>query len=1179
MLDRIFHISTPRIEGHRFWSVAFCLFFIVSSLPAHAQSTAQATTIGTTTLDAPSSLIQASDGNVYGVVQGSFTTCHTNAAQCGDIVQILLQNPFGSNTATIMNDSVGLLSTTTKGGTYGFYPANILEDPQSILYGATGYGGAGGSTNCSGYDDACGVFYQFYYDPDVVKPTPPIQVLHNFTSAESGQGGPITLGSDGNYYGVSIGTYLGYVGAQNTIYKLTPTGQFSLLATLNSIPALYASIPNQLVEGDDGYFYGTALGGESCGTVFQMDKTGSINVIATMPLDGSLGCNPVGQLVEGPDKAFYGITNGYGAPGNQMSIFRVTSTGEFTVLHTLSSAEGYLTESYGLILGSDGVLYGASTEGGGAAACSITNGCGTVFSVTTSGTFTVLYAFPGGQNGAYPNSLLQISYGADFTGMLIGGAGSDGAAGSPAGVVYQVQLPAGHQAAPVQIEMFKQSDMSPVTSASQIDPNTPLILDWQVLNAYSNTMQQCYARAHNPVDSNGEADWSGKQSGSAGSTGYSGNTIVTPQYPGIYSYSLTCGGTESAVFQLTVQNTLAITTANLPDATVGQNYSQTLTATGGTAPYTWSVTSGNLPPGLTLEGPNGIISGKPSQFGTYTFTIQAQDNSVTPETITAVLTMTVNTGLAVNPTTLPQGLIGTAYSQVISVTGGIAPYTLTIPASSLPDGLAFNAATSTISGTPTKVGTSNLTLSVADAENPQATTTQNYAITVVSTALTVSSVTLPQAGVSQQFAQQFAATGGVAPYTWTVTAGTLPQGLQLSTQGLLSGTPVQFGAGNPFTIQVADTETPPQTATATFTLPVQNTLAITSTTLPAAIVGIQYSAPVAATGGLPPYKWTAGANLDKLGLSIDPNTGVISGIPQVAGTFSGGVSITDSEGTPASTTTIIILPINSAGVAVSSTTLTTSSASAAVGQNVTFTATVSVSGGTPTGSVAFVAGTTALGNVTLNSSGIATLTTSFTNSGVYNVVASYSGDDYDQASASTPLIETVVAPSLSASISPASLTIADGASGTLTITLTSIGSYTGTVGFSCGALPAHVSCSFAPPSLTIISGQTTATDVLTINTNSQISSLSEPPNGRSLTRVYLAIGLWPFLALPLARLRRRWPRLSMLLAFAILAVGLSALGGCAAHKDQAAPGTYSIPVVLQLSGGSTQDVSVSVTVQ
>lgn len=176
-------------------------------------------------------------------------------------------------------------------------------------------------------------------------------------------------------------------------------------------------------------------------------------------------------------------------------------------------------------------------------------------------------------------------------------------------------------------------------------------------------------------------------------------------------------------------------------------------------------------------------------------------------------------------------------------------------------------------------------------------------------------------------------------------------------------------------------------------------------------------------------------------------------------------------------------------------------------------------------------------------------------------------------------METVVAPSLSASFNPNNITIKDGASGTLTITLNSVGSYTGTVNFSCGTLPAHISCSFVPPSLMFAAGQTTATDVLAIHTNSQVSLLNEPPNGRPSTRVFLALGLWPILVLPLAGLRRRWPGISTLLVLAFLAVSLGALSGCAGHKDQAAPGMYSIPVTLQLSGGATQDLSVSVTVQ
>ena len=76
--------------------------------------------------------------------------------------------------------------------------------------------------------------------------------------------------------------------------------------------------------------------------------------------------------------------------------------------------------------------------------------------------------------------------------------------------------------------------------------------------------------------------------------------------------------------------------------------------------------------GLSYEGPNGIISGTPKQFGTYAFTFQATDSSSTPETATVALTMTVNAGLAVNPATLPQGQTGTPYSQTIAVTGGLA---------------------------------------------------------------------------------------------------------------------------------------------------------------------------------------------------------------------------------------------------------------------------------------------------------------------------------------------------------------------------------------------------------------------------------------------------------------------------------------------------------------------------
>ncbi len=129
--------------------------------------------------------------------------------------------------------------------------------------------------------------------------------------AEGGQGGAITLGSDGNYYGVTVATYRGYYGGPWTIYKLAPDGTFTELVDFGNLNnQVDGEIPNQLLEGDDGYFYGTAIGEN--GTVFRMDTSGNLQIIATFPSDGSLGGVPVGQLVEGPDGAFYGVTGAGG---------------------------------------------------------------------------------------------------------------------------------------------------------------------------------------------------------------------------------------------------------------------------------------------------------------------------------------------------------------------------------------------------------------------------------------------------------------------------------------------------------------------------------------------------------------------------------------------------------------------------------------------------------------------------------------------------------------------------------------------------------------------------------------------------------------------------------------------------------------------------------------------------
>jgi len=253
---------------------------------------------------------------------------------------------------------------------------------------------------------------------------------------------------------------------------------------------------------------------------------------------------------------------------------------------------------------------------------------------------------------------------------------------------------------------------------------------------------------------------------------------------------------------------------------------------------------------------------------------------------------------------------------------------------------------------------------------------------------------------------------------------------------------------------------------------------------------------------------------------------------------------------------------------------------------VTLTAIATASAGTPTGVVTFYNGSAVLGTATLDATGTATLTTSFPTPGVYSLTASYAGSGTIMGSISTPLTETVVTVGVTASISPASLTIASGSSGTLTITLTPMGGYTGTVSFSCGTLPVNVSCNFAPPSLTLTAGSGPVTDTLTIHTMSQTAAFT-PSSPPAKSGIYLGTVIWlpaSFMGLcGLFRRKRKPLRVRSLLTITVICLGLAGIEtliGCAGGPSRdARAGTYAIPVTLTLASGSTQTVSATVVVQ
>jgi len=335
---------------------------------------------------------------------------------------------------------------------------------------------------------------------------------------------------------------------------------------------------------------------------------------------------------------------------------------------------------------------------------------------------------------------------------------------------------------------------------------------------------------------------------------------------------------------------LTITTGSpLPTATVGQAYTVTFAASGGAPPYQWTAPQG-LPSGLALDAATGVLSGKPTASGLFSqISIQVTDSA--QHGATAVFSLTINPA-PLTITTVPPlftGIVGTLYVQTFSASGGVTPYRWSILSGSTGD-LKLDANSGALQGTPLTAGTLSFTIQVTDNAGTQVS--HAFTVTINPPTLSITTSTaLPSGGVGVSYSQTFAATGGTPPYTWSVTQGSVP-GLSLSSsQATLSGTPTTAGTF-PFTLQVADSAG--LTATRTFSLVIAPAaLTITSNTqLPDAGLGSPYSYHLAASGGVPPYTWSA--NGLPTGLSIDAASGLISGVLNAAGNLSFTIRVVDS---------------------------------------------------------------------------------------------------------------------------------------------------------------------------------------------------------------------------------------------------------------------------------------------
>jgi hypothetical protein len=182
---------------------------------------------------------------------------------------------------------------------------------------------------------------------------------------------------------------------------------------------------------------------------------------------------------------------------------------------------------------------------------------------------------------------------------------------------------------------------------------------------------------------------------------------------------------------------ITVNPPTLPNGAVGTAYSQTVSGSGGTAPYTFTISSGSLPTGLILNGVTGAITGTPGAAGTFTFTITATD--AVGCTGSRLYTITIAAAgcpaIALSPTTLPPATAQTFYAHSVTASGGTAPYTYAVFSGALPSGLALNPATGVISGSPLQSGLFNFTIRATDANgcigaNPYTITVLNAAANI-----------------------------------------------------------------------------------------------------------------------------------------------------------------------------------------------------------------------------------------------------------------------------------------------------------------------------------------------------------------------------------------------------------------------------------------------------------------
>jgi uncharacterized repeat protein (TIGR03803 family) len=534
----------------------------------------------------------------------------------------------------------------------------------------------------------------------------------------------------GNFYGTTEKGGTDGPNGYGTVFKLRRTDSAWTLTPLYSFAGGDdgASPGARVIIGPDGTLYGTTsygggsgCGGNGCGTVFSLRPSINAppNVLASWTetvlyrfTGGSDGSLPVGDLVFDAAGNIYGTTADGGSSQNGVAYELMPSNGAWTenILWSFTGGNDGGEPGGGVIFDSAGNLYGATQVGG-------SYGWGTVFQLVPAGSGwsqDTLYSFQNGTDGASPAGSLIF----DSKGNLYGTTTSNGPDGG--GTVFELtpQLNGTWTLAVLYALAGKTGD----------GPQADLTID-AAGSLYGTTYKDGaygYGSVIKLTPSNGSWTYIDLHNFTSGSDGAEPvSSVVVGPNGNLYGTALAAGGFGyGTIFEIT---SLQITTTSLPSGTVSVPYSATLAATGGLPPYTWAVTQGSLPAGLTLNASTGMISGTPTTAGTSDFTVQVSDSESPPGIASAPLSITVTATpvflISASPSSLSvvQGNHGT--STITTTIGNGFNSAITLSASGMPSG-------ATVSFNPNPIpapGSGNSTMTITIGSR---TPTGTYPITV-----------------------------------------------------------------------------------------------------------------------------------------------------------------------------------------------------------------------------------------------------------------------------------------------------------------------------------------------------------------------------------------------------------------------------------------------------------------